>query len=76
LIQSCSNGKEGDSKRALNKGSYSFFFSALEAMSRAVAFGVRSVSAMSGVLISGVQRAEPLLNRGSEKGWILPFSVA
>jgi hypothetical protein len=32
---------------------------------------------MSGFLIEGAHRVEPLLlNRGSEKGWFLPFSVA
>jgi hypothetical protein len=32
---------------------------------------------MSGFLIEGAHRMEPLLlNRGSEKGWFLPFSVA
>jgi hypothetical protein len=32
---------------------------------------------MSGFLIEGAHRVEPLLfNRGIEKGWFLPFSMA
>jgi hypothetical protein len=60
--------------RALKKVDL-YLFSALEAMCGATAFFEKP--AMSGFLIAGAQHAEPLLlNRGTEKGWFVPFSVA